>query len=99
MKGSVEVLIPVEVSDDVMDDRVDDPRVIAEVLGVGDVSGIISDNFVAGGPSSVTDVARRGIGERSVQPRPVRAAHELGGLMVDTAGAALAGPREGAEEL
>ena len=99
VKGGVEVLIPVEVSDNVMDDRVDDPRVVAEVLGVGDLSGIMSDNFVAGGPSSVTDVARSGIGERSVRPRPGRAAQELGGLVVDTAGAALAGPREGAEEL
>ena len=99
MKGGVEVLIPVEVSDDVKDDHVDNPRVVAEVLDVGDVSGFMSDSFVAGGPSSVTDVARRGIGERSVWPRPGRAAQKLGGLVVDTAGAALAGPREGAEEL
>ena len=78
VKGGVEVLIPVEVSDDVMDDRVDNLKVVAKVLGIGDVSGIMSDNFVAGGPSSVTDVARRGIGERSVWPRPGRAAGSWG---------------------
>ena len=105
VKGGVEALIPAEVPDDVMDDRDDDLGValdveLAEVLGMEDVDGVMSDTFSAGALSYATAAGWRGTEEHSAQTAgPGRAARELEGLLEATAGAAPGFPKEGVEEL
>ena len=103
VKQGVGAFIPAEVSDDVMNNRDDDLGValdvgVAEVLGVEDVDGVVSDTFVTGARSFATDVEGRGTEEYSARTAgPGRAARELEELVEATA-AAPGVPREEVKE-